>query len=90
MSFLLDNKKIKTLFFTKLFSATAEKKPNYVWLFSTNKIRWEELNNMTDVSSNITCNIEEMDLTKLSKSELLAKCEELGITPTKKKNETIF
>ena len=36
-----------------------------------------ELNNMTDISSNITCIIEEMDLTKLSKTELLEKCEEL-------------
>ena len=32
-----------------------------------------ELNNMTD-NNNIVCNIE-MDLTKLSKTELLAKCE---------------
>ena len=38
-----------------------------------------ELNNMTDISSNITCTIEEMDLTNLSKTELLEKCEELGI-----------
>jgi DNA (cytosine-5)-methyltransferase 1 len=43
---------------------------------------------MTDISSNITCNIEEMDLTKLSKNELLAKCEELGITKCKSKNKT--
>jgi len=46
-----------------------------------------ELNNMTDISSNITCIIEEMDLTKLSKSELLVKCEELGITKCKSKNK---
>ena len=31
---------------------------------------------MTDISSNITCIIEEMYLTKLSKTELLEKCEE--------------
>jgi type I restriction-modification system DNA methylase subunit len=45
-----------------------------------------ELNNMT-ISSNKTCIIEEMDLTKLSKTELLAKCEELGITKCKTKNK---
>jgi DNA (cytosine-5)-methyltransferase 1 len=43
---------------------------------------------MTDISSNITCIIEEMDLTKLSKNELLVKCEELGITKCKSKNKT--
>ena len=50
-----------------------------------------ELNNMTDISSNITCTIEEMDLTKLSKTELLEKCEELGIKKckSKKKDELI-
>ena len=42
-----------------------------------------ELNNMTDIN----CNIEEMDLTKLSKPELLAKCEELGINKCKSKNK---
>ena len=46
-----------------------------------------ELNNMTDISSNITCIIEEMDLTKLSKTELLAKCEEIGIKKYKSKNK---
>lgn len=46
-----------------------------------------ELNNMTDNSSNITCIIEEMDLTKLSKTELLEKCEELGIKKCKSKNK---
>ena len=46
-----------------------------------------ELNNMTDISSNITCIIEEMDLTKLSKIELLKKCEELGIKKCKSKNK---
>lgn len=45
-----------------------------------------ELNNM-DNNNNIVCNIEEMDLTKLSKPELLAKCEELGITKCKSKNK---
>ena len=46
-----------------------------------------ELNNMSDISSNITCITEEMELTKLSKTELLAKCEELGITRCKSKNK---
>lgn len=46
-----------------------------------------ELNNMTDISSNITCIIEEMDLTKLSKPQLLAKCEEIGIAKCKSKNK---
>lgn len=45
-----------------------------------------ELNNMTD--NNITCNIEEMDLTKLTKTELLEKCEELGIKKCKSKNKS--
>jgi len=44
-----------------------------------------DLNNMTDISSNITCIIEEMDLTKLSKTKLLEKCEELGIKKCKSK-----
>ena len=39
---------------------------------------------MTD-KNNIVCNIE-MDLTKLSKTELLAKCEENGIKKCKSKN----
>ena len=46
-----------------------------------------ELNNMTDNSSNITCIIEEMELTKLSKPKLLAKCEEYGITKCKSKTK---
>jgi len=46
-----------------------------------------ELNNMDNNNNNIVCNIEEMDLTKLSKPELLAKCEELGITKCKSKNK---
>lgn len=44
--------------------------------------------NMSDIGSNIMCNIEAMDLTKLSKNELLAKCEELGITKCKSKNKS--
>ena len=36
-------------------------------------------------SSNITCIIEEMDLTNLSKTELLEKCKELGIKKCKYK-----
>jgi site-specific DNA-methyltransferase (adenine-specific) len=42
---------------------------------------------MTDINSNITCNIEKMDLPKLSKTELLAKCEENGIKKCKSKNK---
>ena len=41
---------------------------------------------MTDISSNIT-SIIEMDLTKLSKTELLVKCEENGIKKCKSKNK---
>jgi site-specific DNA-methyltransferase (adenine-specific) len=41
---------------------------------------------MTD-SNNIVYNIKEMDLTKLSKSELLVKCEEFGISKCKSKNK---
>ena len=37
--------------------------------------------------NNITCTIEEMDLTNLSKTELLEKCEELGIKKCKSKNK---
>jgi hypothetical protein len=46
-----------------------------------------ELNNM-DNNNSITCNIEEMDLTKLTKIELLEKCEELGIKKCKSKNKS--
>lgn len=46
-----------------------------------------ELDYITDISSNITCVIEEMELIKLSKTELLAKCEELGIKKYKSKNK---
>ena len=42
---------------------------------------------MTDYS-NITCIIEEMDLTKLSKSALLVKCTELGLQKCKSKNKS--
>jgi DNA (cytosine-5)-methyltransferase 1 len=42
---------------------------------------------MSDSISKITYIIEEMELTKLSKIELLAKCEELGITKCKSKNK---
>jgi DNA adenine methylase len=55
------------------------------FLFDNKKI---DLNNMTDNISNITCIIEEMDLTKLSKTELLEKCEELGFTKYKSKNKS--
>lgn len=47
-----------------------------------------ELHKITDISSNIIYNIEEMDLTKLSKSELLIKCGEIGITKCKSKNKS--
>ena len=40
-----------------------------------------------DNNNNIVCNIEEMDLTKLSKPELLKKCEELGFAKCKSKNK---
>ena len=46
-----------------------------------------ELDYMSDISSNITCIIEKMELTKLSKTELLEKCEELGIKKCKSKNK---
>ena len=42
---------------------------------------------MTYISSNLNCKNEEMDLTKLSKTELLAKCDELGISKCKSKNK---
>ncbi len=42
---------------------------------------------MTDTSSNIASNIKAMELTKLSKNELLAKCEEIGFTKCKSKNK---
>jgi hypothetical protein len=42
---------------------------------------------MTDIS-NITCIIEEMDLTKLSKPKLLVKCNELGLQKYKSKNKS--
>jgi DNA (cytosine-5)-methyltransferase 1 len=43
-----------------------------------------ELNNMMNTS----CNIESMNFTKLTKTELLSKCEELGITKCKSKNKS--
>ena len=45
------------------------------------------MNNMNNMNNNITCNIEEIDLTKLSKMELLAKCDEQGIKKCKSKNK---
>jgi len=45
-----------------------------------------ELNNMTD-NNNIDYNIKEMNLNKLSKTELLAKCQEYGIKKYKSKNK---
>lgn len=38
-------------------------------------------------TSNITCIVKEMDLNKLSKTDLLEKCQELGITKCKSKNK---
>jgi DNA adenine methylase len=46
-----------------------------------------ELNNITNITSNIACIIEKMDFTNLSKTQLLAKCEELGIKKCKSKNK---
>jgi DNA (cytosine-5)-methyltransferase 1 len=46
-----------------------------------------ELDYMSHISSNITCIIKKMELTKLSKTELLEKCEELGIKKCKSKNK---
>ena len=46
-----------------------------------------ELNNIMNNSSNITCMMENMDFTKLSKAELFVKCEELGIPKCKSKNK---
>ena len=40
-----------------------------------------------NISNNINFIIKGMDLTKLSKTELLAKCEEYGITKCKSKNK---
>lgn len=42
---------------------------------------------MNDIRSITTCIIEEMELTKLSKSDLLEKCKELGIKKCKSKNK---
>ena len=52
-------------------------------LFNNKKI---ELNIIADIN-NIIYNIEEMDFIKLSKQELLVKCEELGIKKYKSKNK---
>ena len=52
-------------------------------LFNNKKI---ELNIIADIN-NIIYNIEEMDFIKLSKQELLVKCEELGIKKCKSKNK---
>ena len=46
-----------------------------------------ELNNITNITSNIACIIEKMDFANLSKTQLLAKCEELGIKKCKSKNK---
>jgi site-specific DNA-methyltransferase (adenine-specific) len=46
-----------------------------------------ELYYMTDDNSYIIYNIKEMDLTKLTKTELLAKCEKNGIKKCKSKNK---
>lgn len=46
-----------------------------------------DLNNMTYTNINITCIMDNMDLTKLSKTDLLAKCTELGLTKCKSKNK---
>jgi len=41
-----------------------------------------------DKNNSIVCNIQEMDLTKLSKAELLVKCEELELKKCKSKNKS--
>lgn len=41
-------------------------------------------------NNSIVYNIEEMDLTKLSKKELLAKCEEVGIAKCNSKNKSVL
>jgi len=46
-----------------------------------------EFDNACD-NTNINCKIEEMDLTKLSKQELLVKCQELGIEKYKSKSKS--
>lgn len=51
------------------------------FLSNNNKI---ELNNVMNTS----CNIENIDFTKLTKTELLTKCKELGITKYKSKNKS--
>ena len=43
---------------------------------------------MNDISNNLTCIIHQMELTKLSKTELLEKCEELGFKKCKSKNKS--
>ena len=48
-----------------------------------------DLNNITDNNNN-TMTDNKMDLTKLSKTELLAKCEELGFTKYKKAIEAEY
>ena len=50
-------------------------------------INKNEINNTIYITTNINCIIKEMDLTKLSKIELLKKCEELGIKKCKSKNK---
>jgi sialic acid synthase SpsE len=47
----------------------------------------EPNNSCNNSCNNIYNEVKEMELTKLSKTELLAKCEELGITKCKSKNK---
>jgi site-specific DNA-methyltransferase (adenine-specific) len=72
MSIILNNKKIEL-----------NNKKNE---FKNKKNNNNNLNNM-DNNNNIVSNIKEIDLNKLSKTELMAKCEELGITKYKSKNK---
>lgn len=47
------------------------------------------LNNKEDeLNNSITCIIREIDLNKLSKTELLKKCQELGFKKCKSKNKS--
>jgi site-specific DNA-methyltransferase (adenine-specific) len=60
---------------------------NYDFNYIKNIKNYFLFNNKKIELNNIVCSIEKMDLTKLSKPELLVKCEELGITKYKSKNK---
>ncbi len=56
------------------------------FILDNKKIEFNNMNNNNN-NDNMLFNIEEMDLSKLSKLELLAKCEEFGIVKCKSKNK---